>query len=80
MITLILLLPPVLIGGKKTASLMDERSLITPAELEQLGVLKLGKCDVFKFHRFLCDTRLSADKINIYRGPLKTNFKKLRMA
>ena len=43
-----IVIAPVLIGGKDTASLVDGRSLITPDELEQLGVLKLEKCDVLK--------------------------------
>lgn len=43
-----IVIAPVLIGGKDTASLMDGRSLITKDELEQLGVLKLEKCDVLK--------------------------------
>lgn len=35
---------PVLIGGKDTATLIDGRSLLTESELHRLGVLKLLEC------------------------------------
>ncbi len=43
-----IVIAPVLIGGKDTASLIDGRSLITSDELDQLGILELEKCDVLK--------------------------------
>ena len=39
---------PVLIGGKETATLIDGRSLITNDELSELGVLKLIECSVLQ--------------------------------
>ena len=39
---------PVLIGGKDTSSLIDGKSLVSPKELNQLGVLKLEHCDVLE--------------------------------
>ena len=39
---------PVLIGGKDTATLIDGRSLLTEGELSQLGVLKLQQCAVLE--------------------------------
>lgn len=39
---------PVLIGGKATATLIDGRSLLTEGELSQLGVLKLQQCAVLE--------------------------------
>ena len=37
---------PVLIGGKETASLIDGRSILSRNELSELGVLKLIDCTV----------------------------------
>ena len=37
---------PVLIGGKETASLIDGHSIISENELSKLGVLKLMDCIV----------------------------------
>lgn len=37
---------PILIGGKDTATLIDGPSLTTPEQLGQLGALKLEHCDV----------------------------------
>ena len=37
---------PILIGGKDTATLIDGPSLTTPEQLDQLGALKLEHCDV----------------------------------
>lgn len=39
---------PVLVGGKETASLIDGRSLQSENELDQLGVLKLRACTVLE--------------------------------
>lgn len=39
---------PVLIGGKDTASLIDGPSITNQNELNKLGVLELEKCDVLK--------------------------------
>ena len=39
---------PVLIGGKETATLIDGRSLMAESELQQLGVLKLQECVVLE--------------------------------
>ena len=39
---------PVLIGGKDTATLIDGRLLLTEGELSQLGVLKLQQCAVLE--------------------------------
>lgn len=39
---------PVLIGGKDTATLIDGRSLLDERELSQLGVLKLQECAVLE--------------------------------
>ena len=39
---------PVLIGGKDTSSLIDGKSLVSPEELNKLGVLKLEQCDVLE--------------------------------
>ncbi len=39
---------PVLIGGKDTATLIDGKSLISPDELSSLGVLKLIECKILK--------------------------------
>ena len=39
---------PVLIGGKETATLIDGRSLMVESELQQLGVLKLQECVVLE--------------------------------
>jgi 2,5-diamino-6-(ribosylamino)-4(3H)-pyrimidinone 5'-phosphate reductase len=39
---------PVLIGGKDTSSLIDGKSLVSPEELNELGVLKLEQCDVLE--------------------------------
>ena len=43
-----IVIPPVLIGGKETSSLVDGVSLSKPEELEQLGILKLEACDVLE--------------------------------
>lgn len=37
---------PILIGGKDTATLIDGPSLTAPEQLDQLGALKLEHCDV----------------------------------
>ena len=39
---------PVLVGGKDTATVIDGRSLMTPAELSGLGVLRLQACTVLE--------------------------------
>lgn len=39
---------PILIGGKDTSSLVDGKSLVSPDELDKLGVLKLEKCEVLE--------------------------------
>lgn len=39
---------PVLIGGKDTATLMDGKSLRSESELSQLGILKLQDCIVLE--------------------------------
>jgi len=43
-----LVVAPVLIGGKDTATLIDGRSLLSAGELPQLGVLKLLECRVLE--------------------------------
>lgn len=39
---------PVLIGGKDTATLIDGTSIMSPAELDKLGVLALESCEMLK--------------------------------
>lgn len=39
---------PVLIGGKNTSTLIDGQSLMSPQELDQLGVLELQECAVLE--------------------------------
>ena len=39
---------PILIGGKDTATLIDGASITSVADLHALGVLKLEACDVLK--------------------------------
>ena len=39
---------PVLIGGKDTPTLIDGKSLVSSAELSELGVLKLMDCSVLQ--------------------------------
>lgn len=39
---------PVLIGGKDTATLIDGRSLLSKQELSELGALKLRECVVLE--------------------------------
>lgn len=39
---------PVLVGGKDTATLIDGKSLLSKSELSQLGVLKLQECTVLE--------------------------------
>ena len=39
---------PVLIGGKDTPTLIDGKSLVSSAELSELGVLKLMDCSVLE--------------------------------
>ena len=39
---------PVLIGGKDTPTLIDGKSLVSNAELSELGVLKLMDCSVLQ--------------------------------
>lgn len=39
---------PVLVGGKDTATLIDGRSLLRPEELPQLGTLKLLECQTLE--------------------------------
>ncbi len=41
-----IVIAPVLIGGKDTASLIDGRSILSASELDGLGVLKLVDCTV----------------------------------
>lgn len=43
-----IVIAPVLIGGKETATLIDGRSLISENELSELGVLKLMECTVLQ--------------------------------
>lgn len=43
-----IVIAPILIGGKDTSSLIDGKSLVSPDELNKLGVLKLEKCDVLE--------------------------------
>jgi len=43
-----IVIAPVLVGGKDTATLIDGSSLLTKNELSKLGVLKLESCDVLK--------------------------------
>ncbi len=43
-----LVVAPVLIGGKETATLIDGRSLTCTAELGEIGVLKLTGCEVLR--------------------------------
>lgn len=43
-----IVIAPVLIGGKETATLIDGRSLISENELPELGVLKLMECTVLQ--------------------------------
>jgi 2,5-diamino-6-(ribosylamino)-4(3H)-pyrimidinone 5'-phosphate reductase len=39
-----IVIAPILIGGKDTASLIDGYSLLSYNELDKLGVLKLEEC------------------------------------
>lgn len=39
---------PVLIGGRDTSTLIDGTSLISPAELHKLGVLRLESCEMLQ--------------------------------
>lgn len=39
---------PILIGGKDTATLIDGKSLLSESELSKVGVLKLQECEVLK--------------------------------
>lgn len=43
-----LVVAPVLIGGKDTATLIDGQSLHSESELSELGVLKLIECKVLE--------------------------------
>ena len=43
-----IVIAPVLVGGKETATLIDGRSLMSKSELSQLGVLKLLECAVLE--------------------------------
>ena len=43
-----LVIAPVLIGGKDTATILDGESLHTPNELSKIKALKLIKCDLLK--------------------------------
>lgn len=43
-----LVVAPVLVGGKETATAIDGKALQTPEELEGLGVLKLQECKVLE--------------------------------
>lgn len=43
-----LVVAPVLIGGKETATLIDGQSLRTTSELSKLGALKLQTCTVLE--------------------------------
>ena len=47
-----LVVAPVLVGGKETATAIDGKALQTPEELEGLGVLKLQECQVLD-HSYL---------------------------
>jgi len=43
-----LVVAPVLVGGKDTATLIDGKSLMNENELSKLGVMKLVECKVLK--------------------------------
>ena len=43
---------PVLIGGKDTATLIDGKSLLSQEELSKLGVLRLQECEILE-HSYL---------------------------
>ena len=43
-----IIVAPVLIGGRETATLIDGRSLVSTGELSELGVLKLVDCSVLE--------------------------------
>ncbi len=43
-----IVIAPILIGGKDTSSLIDGKSLISPVEINKVGVLKLEKCDILE--------------------------------
>lgn len=43
-----LVVAPVLIGGRDTASLVDGQSLLSESELSKLGVLKLQECKILE--------------------------------
>ena len=43
-----IVIAPVLVGGKATSTLIDGNSLLSPDELDNLGVLKLNSCDVLE--------------------------------
>ena len=43
-----LVVAPVLVGGKDTATLIDGKSLMSENELSKLGVMKLVECKVLK--------------------------------
>lgn len=43
-----IIIAPVLVGGKDTATLIDGNSLRNPSEIEQLGPLKLIKCSILE--------------------------------
>ena len=43
-----IIVAPVLIGGRETATLIDGRSLVSTGELSELGVLKLTDCSVLE--------------------------------
>ena len=43
---------PVLIGGKDTATLIDGESLLSQGELSKLGVLRLQECEILE-HSYL---------------------------
>ena len=43
---------PVLIGGKDTATLIDGKSLLSQEELSKLGVLHLQECEILE-HSYL---------------------------
>ena len=47
-----LVVAPVLVGGKETATVIDGNALTTPEELNSLGVLKLQECKVLD-HSYL---------------------------
>jgi 2,5-diamino-6-(ribosylamino)-4(3H)-pyrimidinone 5'-phosphate reductase len=40
--------PPILVGGKRTATLIDGESITRTNELESLGVLSLELCEVLE--------------------------------